>query len=178
MKTMFRNLQPRERLIVGIGGLCLSAVALLELMVIPAADRLKRLDHQLKRAEDTLLEMRLLSREAASVKGRTQAVERNLKQRRRDFSLFATLEALAARTGVKENIAHMKPSEEEVEDSPYRLSRVEVRLQGIHLRQFREYLHGIEYAGQAITVRRLSAEKGKRDKDLLDVVMQIETLIL
>ena len=86
------------------------------------------------------------------------------------------MKTLAGKTNVKSQIAYMRPTTTSQKDSPYRLSRVEMKLQGITMAQLLAYLHGIETSRDMIAIKRLSISKGEQRADLINTVFQVETL--
>jgi general secretion pathway protein M len=92
------------------------------------------------------------------------------------FTLFSFLDKLAGETGVKNRISYMKPSSVAGENSGVKLSKVEMKLQGININDLVSYLYGIENSENMVVVRRLSITKAGQGNDLLSVVIQVETI--
>lgn len=171
----YRALAPRERRIVALGVVFLLAIALHEMVLGPLEAARHRTERQLSETRATLQELRLLQQEAARMSGWQDELERQLGARPKGFSLFAFLDELAGAAGVKNLIAYMKPSQQALEGHSWRLSRVEVKLQGVSLGQLTDYLLRIESTPQALSVRRLAMEKSG-DGTTLDAVLQVETV--
>jgi general secretion pathway protein M len=86
-----------------------------------------------------------LQQEYRQTAEKAEQAKRHLKRRKRGFTLFSFLETLAGKTGVKSRISYMRPSTTTSQkESPYRLSKVEMKLQDITMPQLLAYLHGIE----------------------------------
>jgi len=61
-------------------------------------------------------------------------------------------------------------------DSPYKISRVEMKLDEITLEQLVTYLHGVETSDNMVDVNKLSITKKDKKVQLISVVMQVETV--
>ena len=51
-----------------------------------------------------------------------------------------------------------------------------MKLQDITMSQLLAYLHGIETSTDMISIKRLSISKGEQKADLINTVLQVETL--
>jgi general secretion pathway protein M len=84
---------------------------------------------------------------------------------------------LADETGIKGNIKSMKPTTSEQKDSPYKISRVDMRLESVTLAQLTNYLHRVETSTGAISIRKMVITKKDDTENLLSVILQVETLV-
>ena len=69
----------------------------------------------------------------------------------------------------------MKPSTSAQKNSPYKISQVEMKLQGITLRQLTTYLHMVELSKNMVYIKKLSILKTGKPKGFVDAVLQVET---
>jgi len=70
----------------------------------------------------------------------------------------------------------MKPSKSEQKDSQFKLSAVEMKIQGINMKQLTPYLYMVETSKNSVFVRRVSiTKKGEGEEGFIDVVLQVET---
>jgi len=149
---------------------------LTQFVVLPAMAYRSRLHRVLHHKADVLDQMRRLQLDYVDLVKKSERLKRRYARRQKGFTLFSFLDQLARETGIKDNIAYMKPSSAVQKDSPYKLSIVEVKLQGINLSSLTDYLYGIEMSANAITVKRASiTQKGKSNASI-DVVLQVETV--
>ena len=170
------NLNKREKISVAAAAAVVVVFVLLQFMVFPLLDKNSQLSQALISKQQELREIRLLQAEYRQTAQKAEQAQRFIKQRKRGFTLFSFLETLAGRTNVKNNIAYMRPTSTAGKDSPYRLSRVEMKLNDITISQLMAYLHGIETSRNMIFVKRLSVSKAEKKADLLTTVLQVETL--
>jgi hypothetical protein len=101
-------------------------------------------------------------------------VEKNLRNRKQDFTLFAFLEGLAGRDGIKGQIEFMRPSVKSLGDM-HQEEQVEMRLQGVSLDRLIPYLYHIEAAPEQVRIRRLTIRPQQRDKSQLEVSLVVVT---
>ncbi len=170
------NLQHREKVIVTAAGIVAGVLIMLQLGIFPIIDRRDRLHQQIRQQTAALAEMHDLKREYDTLTRFTRDMERQLKQRPRNFTLFSFTDSLAGRSGIKQNIVYMKPSTSNLKNSPYALSMVEIKLNALTMLQLTTFLHGIEDPSKIVWVKRLSITKDDKKEGLINSVIQVETL--
>jgi len=84
------------------------------------------------------------------------------------------LDQLAGEAGIKDHIAYMKPSKSRPKNSPYNLSMVELKLQGISIKQLTPYLYMVETSKNMVFIRRISITKTGKE-GMIDAILQVET---
>ena len=92
--------------------------------------------------------------------------------------MYAFLNTLAGQTGIKDRISYMKPTTSAEKDSPYKISRVEMKLEDITLEQLTAYLYGVETSKNMVDVKKLSISKKDKTQGLITAVLQVETVEL
>ena len=70
----------------------------------------------------------------------------------------------------------MKPSKKAQKNSPYKISRVEMKLEAISLEQLTNYLYGIETSQNMVDITKISISKKDKKQGLLTAVLQVETV--
>ncbi|MCJ7830323.1 MAG: hypothetical protein MUP74_02950 [Desulfobacterales bacterium] len=175
MAMQFR-LSKRERYAVS------AAVALgvfflvLHLMVLPLLEKKTRLSKTLVVKSRTLDEMLNLQTEYRILQKKIDRDKLGLSQRQNAFTLFSFLDRLAGESGLKDYKTYMKPTTSTAKDSPYKLSLVELKLQAVDLQQLTGYLYRIENSENRVYVKRISISKPGLQSELLDVILQVETI--
>ena len=170
------KLNKREKISVAAAGAAVVFFLLMQFLVFPLFEENARLSRTISTRQLELDQIRLLQTEYRQTAEKAERAKRHLKTRKRGFTLFSFLETLAGKTGVKSQISYMKPSSTTQKDSPYRLSMVEMKLNGITMPQLLAYLHGIETSRDMIAIKRLSISRGEKQVDLINTVFQVETL--
>jgi general secretion pathway protein M len=70
----------------------------------------------------------------------------------------------------------MKPTKKVQKNSPYKLSRVEMKLDAITLEQLTNYLYRVETSKNMVDIRKISISKKDKKQGLLTAVLQVETV--
>lgn len=169
------NLQRRDRIAIYVAGAALGIFILLQLIIFPILDRGDRLRRQIESKQETLKEMQLDQAEFRSLTRNSNSNEAQLKRRSKGFRLFSFLDGLAGSGGIKSNIIYMKPSTSNLKNSPYALSTVEMKINGLTMEQLLKFLHGVENSPNMVWVKRISISRGEKEADLLNAVLQVET---
>ncbi len=178
MKVLSRlkKLNKHEKYIVyGAGGL-IALLIIIQFIVTPFFERKARMKRNLQAKTAILAEMQQLQFEYQGLKKNSQISKSRFDRRQKGFTLFSFLDKLAGKAGIKDRISYMKPSKTVEKDSTYKISRVEMKLDGITLEQLVTYLHGIETSDNMVDISKLSITKKEKNQELIIVVMQVETL--
>lgn len=169
------KLSKRERYAVFAAIVFISIFVVVQFIVFPFAEKKKRTENSLKAKAKVLEEMYVLKSEYEALTNQAGSWEKHIRGRERGFTLFSFLDKLAGETGIKDNIAYMKPSKSDQKDSRYKRSLVEMKLQGINLKQLTPYLYKIETSENNIFIKRISINKKGKNKEFVDAVLQVET---
>ena len=166
----------RERyaivLAVGVIGIYL----LVTLMVEPFLSKTEKLEKSLGEKAVMLEQMRQLQSEYATLTQKAEVSKALFRRREKGFKLFSFMDQLAGEAGIKDQIIYMKPTTRVQRDSPYKISRVEMKLDGITLKQLTTYLHKVETSKNMVDVKRVSISKKDKKQRLLTAVLQVETV--
>jgi len=100
-----------------------------------------------------------------------------LKNRDPDFTLFSFLDAQAENSGIKDHIESIHPVSREMDDGPYTVSQVRLKLSRIPLQAFVTFLAGVENQDNGVQAASLSMTRTGGKKKLLDVVLDVRTLM-
>lgn len=171
VRNAFAGLEPRERLLVSAAA-GLLAIGLVWLLVLgPLVRAADRGDQRVASADQQARAMQGLRREYDEVHARLASVEQRI-QRSPSGNLRTVLEALARDSTVK--VETMEPQASPAHPA-YRETKVEVGLRGVTLSQTVNYLHQIETAPQALSVKSLRIRKRPDRPDLLDVTFTVSS---
>jgi general secretion pathway protein M len=162
----------RQVLTIAAGLVLILAAA--QWVVAPMLRRGDRALQDLQRAEQRLQELLRLERSYRQVRTANARLERQLGQRRGDFNLFAFLERLADRDGLKQQIDFMRPSVKALNET-HEETQVEMRLSGVSLERLIPYLYHIETAPEGVRIRRFTLRTRQRRHALLDVRLVVVT---
>jgi hypothetical protein len=174
------NLVEREKNIL-IGGVIFVILFFgFQLAIAPVFAKRDNLDRILLDRQKALEEMWILQKKFSAVSSRFDTKAQALAQRKGDFSLFSFLDSLIQQSGIKDNVAYMKPVVKKLEKSKYMLSTVKIKFQGVYLKEFIDFLYRIELSENGVHITSLSLLKSgsKSDKNILLLDAVIETQIL
>ena len=167
----FNGLEPRERTLVSVV-LVLCSVALLYVVLIgPLLRASGRGEERLASADQQLQVMQRLRRDYDDVQGRLVDVEQRIRSGAKS-ELRTTLESLAQQNQVK--VESMEPQTSPAHPK-YRETKVEVGLRNVTLAQTVHYLHAIDVAPQALSVKSLRVRTRAEQPDLLDVTFTVSS---
>ena len=172
---MVKKLARREKYsIYALSGvICLFVV--FQFIVFPFLDKKERLKRTLQAKTDILEKMTALQSEYNTIKKRTELSKSNFAKRDTSFTLFSFLDKLTGKAGIKNHVTYMKPSTSVQKNSPFKISQVEMKLQGLTLQQLTSYLHMVETSKNMVNIKRLSISKTGKLENLIDAVLQVET---
>jgi general secretion pathway protein M len=168
------KLARREKYFVFGAVLSIAAFLLLEFLVFPSFEAMKRVQRGVEAKENALKEITRLSSEYQRYRRGSQDLQQALARRKGGFTLFSFLEKAAGDVGIKEYIKYMKPSTS-TGPGPYKELLVEMKLEAIALSQLVDYLYKIEAPENLVTVKRISIKETKGKSGYLDTILQVMT---
>lgn len=145
-----------------------------QLVVRPLLKKKEKLAKNIERSEKRLQELVDLEKLYLDMKAENSRVEKDLQQRKQDFTLFAFLEGLASRDGLKRQIEFMRPSVKQLSDM-HQEEQVEMRLKGVSLESLIPYLYHIETAPEKVAISRLTIRPQQRNRSELEVNLVVVT---
>lgn len=172
---MIKKLTKRERYSILAASSAIVFFIVLQWVVLPAFDRRERLEKTLRVKEKILQEMIALKSEYQAIRQKSDVSKSYLSKREKGFTLFSFLDRLSGNAGIKEHITYMKPSTTIQKDGLHKISRVEMKLQELTLRQLTTYLHMVETSKNMVKIVRLSISKAGTQAGYINVVLQVET---
>ena len=172
------NLSKREINVLICGAVFMVLFLASQFIVAPALDKRENLERILAEKQNALEEMLLQKLQYQSLSSRLDTQKKTLVQREKGFSLFTFLDSQAEKSGVKENVAYMKPFTKSFEKSSYTAATVKIKLSYVYLKDLIEFLYYIESSKNAVTITSLSLSKAGKEKKKLDAVIEAETLML
>ena len=143
-------------------------------IIFPFFDDRDRTRRGVRAKEEGLKEIMMLRAEYQALKKGSQGIQDILARRKSNFTLFSFLESAAGDAEVKAHIKYMKPSDSQ-DAGPYKESMVEMKLEGITLKQLVGYLYRIESPENAIRVKRVSVKESKGAAGYMDAILQVLT---
>ena len=168
------QLSQREQWAVAAAGTALTVFLLLQFLVLPLVDRRERLEKGLVTRAQAVTEMRAMQDQYRALTSRSGSLAAALAARE-GFSLFSFLEKNADDSGVREKIAHMKPSESTGSEL-FTQSQVEMKLQAVSLGQLVRFLERVESPAHLVGIDKIAIQEKTKEKGLLDVTLQLVSI--
>ena len=167
----FRNLAPREQVLVSTVGVLLGIAVIWFGMIGPMADAGARAEMRMANAERQLEIMNRLRLEYDEISSRLTAVEERIRSGN-SGNLRTTLDTLSRKVGIP--IESMEPQAARPSDR-YRETKLEIALKQVSLPQTVRYLHEIESTVQVLSVKALRIRTRPDDSQLLDVTFTVSS---
>ncbi len=169
------RLARREKYLVSLAGCIIALLILFHFLILPFFEKKDSLEQGSKAKEIALKEVLLMSAEYQAHKKNFQGLQKLLAKRNKGVTLFSFLEKEADEAAVKGHIKYMKPSVSQG-TGQYKESMVEIKLEGITLKQLTGYLYRIESPEDVISIKRISIKENKKESGYLDSILQVMTL--
>ena len=166
----------RERYAIMLAAGVIGIFLVVTFIVEPFLSKTDQLKKSLHDKAVMLEQMRQLQSEYGTLTQKAKVSEALFSRRQKGFKLFSFLDQLAGEAGIKDHISYMKPSTKVQKNSPYKISRVEMKLDAITLKQLTTYLYGVETSKNMVDIKRISISKKDKKQGLLTVVLQVETV--
>jgi len=172
LKERWRQLSPRERIVVMVGGILVGASLLFLVLVDPLLMKIEKLDRQAIRKSKERVELAGLAADFLSKQERLRKLEKRIPPATGQFSLLAFMEDAANSVQIRDRIVGMQPQTPTTTEG-YQETAVDLRLDGIQLPQLLALLVALEQAPYDVQVHHLQI-KPKYDNPLnLDATLRI-----
>ncbi len=149
----------------------------IQFIYLPAHDNIKELARVLEAEKTSLTQVKQLRQDYLNLSPNPSGNTDLIKNRPAQFTLFSFLDQQASKTGVKGHIDYMKPHTRDLDNSPYTLSIVKLKLKQIVLTDFIRFLQGVETQGTGIGITSLSMTQTGKKKNRLNATIEVQTLI-
>jgi len=171
---MLNKFNKREKYAVYLAAGFICIFIMVQFLVFPVIDKRNRMKRMLQVKNQILADMINLKSEYDSLRRQSEISTRQIAQRTRGFTLFSFLDELAGQAAVKNHITYMKPSTTVQKNSPYKISQVEMKLQGITLAQLTTYVYKVETSKNMVRIKRMTISRAGKEEELIDAVLQVE----
>jgi len=173
--TKFNKLNKRERYAIMLGVGVAVIFLIIQFIIEPLFDQAEQKKQKLQTKSVMLEQMRQWQAEYNRLTRKADLSKSRFRNRKKGFTLFAFLNQLAGETGIKDRITNMKPTKKAQKNSPYKLSRVEMKLDAITLEQLTNYLYKVETSKNMVEIKKISISKKDKKQGLITAVLQVET---
>jgi general secretion pathway protein M len=176
LPATLKKMNKRERYAIMLAAGVIGIFLIVTFVVEPFLSKTDLLKKSLNDKAVVLEQMRRLQSEYGTLTQKAEVSKALFSRRQKGFKLFSFLDRLAGEAGIKDRISYMKPSTKVQKNSPYKISRVEMKLDAITLKQLTTYLYGVETSKNMVDIKRISISKKDKKQGLLTAVLQVETV--
>jgi general secretion pathway protein M len=176
--AILKNLNRRERYGIMLAAGVLAIFIFAVFIVGPFFSRTANMKNSLKTKANMLVEMQRLQSDYTALTQQAKISKSRFQRRQKGFTLYSFLDRLAGESGIKDRISYMKPTKTVQKNSPYKISRVEMKLEAITLKQLTNYFYGVETSNNMVDIKKISISKKDKTQGLLTAVLQVETIEL
>jgi general secretion pathway protein M len=162
LPAILKNLNKRERHGIMLAATVIAIFLIAVLIVEPFLSRTAAMKNSLQTKANMLGEMQKLQSEINALKQQATVSKSRFQGRQKGFSLYSFMDRLAGESGIKDQITRMKPTKTVQKNSPYKISRVEMKLEAITLEQLTNYLYGVETSKNMVNIKKISISKCQR----------------
>lgn len=168
------KLSSREKIFVVAGSAILVVFFLVYFVIRPLLNEHQHLQQDILKVQKDVGEFSQLKQEYLLLKQKSEQIDQQLKNRKKEFTLFSLLESLAQKIEIKDYIKYMKPSNKSISDK-YKEVSVEIKLAGITSKQLTDYLYKIENSNMLARIKRLTIYPMRNNEGFLEVTLQVFT---
>ena len=172
----FNKLNKRDRYAILIGGAVVGIFLIVQLIIEPIFSSAEQKKNTLQTKAVMLEQMRQWQTEYDALTQKTNVSQSRFRNRQKGFALYSFLNRLTGEAGIKDRLSYMKPTKKVQKNSPYKLSRVEMKLEAITLEQLTNYLYGVETSKNMVDIIKISISKKDKKQGLITAVLQVETM--
>ena len=173
LMSLLRSRSTRERWLLASGLIAVLIVVVHMAIARPLQAEILRADAEVAGLETQWLRAIRMAGDLSRLQGALAAVEQRIEPGAKT-NLFTLLEALAAQSGVKDQLDSMKPKQTS-DNAGYPETRVEVSLKGVTLAQMVEFIYKIENAPSHLIIRSIRLKVRASDSQLLDVSFSVSS---
>ena len=174
----FNKLNKRERYAIMMGVGVVGIFLIVQLIIEPIFSKTEQKKKNLQTKSVMLEQMRQWQAEYDGLTQKANLSKSHFRNRQKGFTLYSFLNQLAGEAEIKDRITNMKPTKKAQKNSPYKLSRVEMKLDAITLEQLTNYLYRVETSKNMVDIKKISISKKDKKQGLITAVLQVETVEL
>jgi len=171
------HLSNREKNTIFLGSVLVTMFLVIQFIYLPLLDRKKELVRILGVEQDALRQMTQLQQQFQDLTRNLDLDQKILAARPPGFTLFSFLDSQAEKSRIKKNIDYMRPITQNMDDGPYSISKVRLKLTDLYLKAFVDFIQGVETSGNGVHVISLSLSRTGEQTNLLEAVLEARTMV-
>ncbi len=168
-RNRYQKLEPRERILVQIGGGVFGLFLIYNVIYMPIVDLSSGLETEIAQRQHDLVEVRRLSNQYVQLKSDLANAERHTVPLGKDFSLFSVVESSMSKSVGREKIASITPGSDRKLSDGFTEFSVQLKLENVNLALLVDALYGINSLAMPIGVAYLRIQRRTQDTHSYDV---------
>lgn len=172
----YLRLSSRERTLVGLAAGALVVIVVYTMIWQPIEDDRIQLARRIQVKQHELVEIQQMRDTYLDLKNQFELRQKIIEKADPRFSLFPHIEATVSRVlGGREKIVSMNPQNKDL-SGLYREESVELKLNGVSLKELVDLMFQIEKGAQPLRLTRLQVKKRPREPQTFDVTATVSML--
>jgi hypothetical protein len=172
----YQRLSSRERTLVGLASGAVAVIFVYTMIWQPIEDDRLQLARRIQVRRDELREMQQMRDTYLDLANQFDLRQKIIEKADPRFSLFPHIEATVSRVlGGREKIVSMNPQNKDL-SGVYREESVELKLNGVSLKELVDLMYQIEKGVQPLRLTRLQVKKRPREPQTFDVTATVSML--
>ena len=170
------RISKKERTFLAVGGIVVLLLLYYLIVISPAHSREEALAKRIHKKRADLREMIGLKGEWDRLESNKTRAQEALSRRGKAFTPLSFLESTSRKVGIQKNIQYMKPRFSSEGSSMGQAVGVEMKLEGINIEQFVQFLYELEFSGKLLHIKKLRIQKLRQGKSQsLRILLQIDS---
>jgi type II secretory pathway component PulM len=167
-RTWYQGREQREKLLLKVLGAIIAVLFVYNVIYRPIIGYGIALQERVAARQHQLVEVRAMMRRWERMQMQLASAEKRTVSGNKDFSLFSVVEQTLTRSVGRDKIGSITPSDKPVAGGFVRHA-VDLKLNGVNLRQIVDALYGVQTLGVPITVSNLHIHQRSQDPHTYDV---------
>ncbi|MDT8316689.1 MAG: hypothetical protein RQ824_01710 [bacterium] len=169
-----KNLSDSDKKTLKMGGVALSVLLYLILIIFPLKERANFYEKQIIIKTKAAQDMAGMALRYKTLNERFDELMNSAKEDKGSFTLFSFLDGAAADSNLKERIKGMKPTV--ISKDNYTESTVAVELEDVDIKSLTSYIHMIESSGHNLKIRKVDIKPRYSAPENINVTLIISAI--
>ena len=178
MNNRLSNLSKRDKNALIICAVFLIVFLISRFIFLPAINKRKDLKRIIQTNKSNLTEMIELQEQYNTSDKNLEGSKKLIQKRGKQFSLFSYIDSIVEKCGVKKNVAYMKPSFQNHDNTAYKKAYVKLKIESISLKECVDFFNQIEDFKNMVRINSFSISTTGKGNKMIDAVIETETIML
>ena len=171
------KLSKRDKNLLFFTAIILTVFLIYSFVLNPIAEKNAVNKKKIRQKQIEIAELKYMQSDFNFLKEKQLSSKDRYSKRDANFTLFAFLDNLAGRTGIKPYISYMKPSSFVDNKTKARISSVEMKVKNITMKKLFKYLYMIETSDNIISITKFSVTKKRRTDIKISAIIETQAIL-